>query len=542
MRDVSDKHVYLTASLTKRKCYEKYCYSIGWKIKFNSNQGGVASKTAVDDHESSAQREYYKEDVPSWTAYRTFWEKEYGQLKVSKPSEDICGYCFKFHNSYKFKQAQQRAQLRDEASNDLLLCLPGEILPMPNSELETTSTSQEGTPGPRQVVSVEVEADAEILENERFLIKEASEHVKMASAQQKLVSNKIELARSDGKNQVPHRDRTYTLIVDYAQNMELPWFGETQPGETYYYTPLAIYNFGVVDVSHPAGDHLYAHLYKEGDGAKGGNNVASLLMKTLRSLNLLQENTVGKELKVVFDNCPGQNKNNFVLWLVPLLVELGFFSKVNFIFLVAGHTKNAADRLFNLLKYAYRKENVATMEQLIELCGRSPQVTVVPVEDGDFRDYKTYLSGYYNRYHDLLKQHQFSCTMQPDGSIYSKEFPSLIAFTRLSDLEEHSGVGQSMLKAKFTGRVKGQKADEAIKTRKNLLLGYELTNLPFKGIPEYKQVLLHFKYRQHVDPRHHNNLLYRRPTNEVLEREKKDQSGRDWTRMRLINHIKKHYR
>jgi hypothetical protein len=63
----------------------------------------------------------------------------------------------------------------------------------------------------------------------------------------------------------------------------------------------------VVDASDEH-DQLFCHIYQEGDGKKGGNNVAYLLMKTLRAgiLNiLLDDNTKGKELNVVFDNCPG---------------------------------------------------------------------------------------------------------------------------------------------------------------------------------------------------------------------------------------------
>jgi hypothetical protein len=100
-------------------------------------------------------------------------------------------------------------------------------------------------------------------------------------------------------------------------------------------------------------DHLIAHVYNKGKGKKGGNNVASLIMKTLRLLGLLIPEGGGsiKELNIVFDNCSGgQNKNNHVLRLVPLLVKMDFFQKVNFSFLVVRHMKNACDRLFNLLK------------------------------------------------------------------------------------------------------------------------------------------------------------------------------------------------
>jgi hypothetical protein len=99
MRDDDDKYEYLSSSVTMRKCYEKYCYTIGKKIKVN-NQGTVVSKTVVEDLPDEEDR---KEGIPSWTAYRMFWKKHYDHLKVSKPSEDICGFCYKFHNAYKYK-------------------------------------------------------------------------------------------------------------------------------------------------------------------------------------------------------------------------------------------------------------------------------------------------------------------------------------------------------------------------------------------------------------------------------------------------------
>jgi hypothetical protein len=44
----------------------------------------------------------------------------------------------------------------------------------------------------------------------------------MARAQRALVNEKMEQAKADRRNNVPHSDRTYTLIVDYGQNMALP--------------------------------------------------------------------------------------------------------------------------------------------------------------------------------------------------------------------------------------------------------------------------------------------------------------------------------
>ena len=64
----------------------------------------------------------------------------------------------------------------------------------------------------------------------------------------------------------------------------------------------------------------------------------------------------GKELNIIMDNCSGQNKNNFVLRLAPLLVKEVFFKQVNFLFYIAGHTKNCCDRWFSIMKRMYRKK------------------------------------------------------------------------------------------------------------------------------------------------------------------------------------------
>ena len=106
---------------------------------------------------------------------------------------------------------------------------------------------------------------------------------------------------------------------------------------------------------------MHAYVYREGVAKKGANNVVSMIIKTLRDLNITREDSIGGELNIIFDNCSGQNKNNTVLKMLVLLTELGYFKQVNFIFLVVGHIKNSADHLFNALKKEYRKRNLFTM-------------------------------------------------------------------------------------------------------------------------------------------------------------------------------------
>jgi hypothetical protein len=167
----------------------------------------------------------------------------------------------------------------------------------------------------------EIAANTEDEEKEQMFLRGAR-HVKALRVQRKLLDTKVSKALSDtihniqGEQCIPHSECTRTLIVDYGQNMEMPWLGKAQPGDAYYYTPLHVYNLGIIDSAQPriydeiedASDHRFAHVYHEGTGAKGSNNVASLIIKTVHRLKWLKSEEEGYELNIVFDNCKGQKK------------------------------------------------------------------------------------------------------------------------------------------------------------------------------------------------------------------------------------------
>lgn len=193
----------------------------------------------------------------------------------------------------------------------------------------------------------EEDADLETLASENVIL-QVGRHVCIARRQRVLMQQVSESAKSSAAAESPHFNRVYTFVINYCQNMELPYFGGNQAGDSYYYTPLTVHCLGMVDVA--SNNHLYAHIYKEEDGKKVGDNVASLITKTVQHLGLLRDEDPGREPITVFDICPGQNKNNYVLWLVPYLVEGGYFWSVCFTFFIVGHTKNVAEHRFNDLK------------------------------------------------------------------------------------------------------------------------------------------------------------------------------------------------
>ncbi len=173
-------------------------------------------------------------------------------------------------------------------------------------------------------------ACTEIEEATEILIWDCARHNDIARAQRLLYQRLDEAAVGDARDGVEHSKRGYTLTCDFGQNIECPCYNSNQPGCTYYYTLLNVFNFEVVDHSHDhgnqmIGNHMYCRVYHEGIGKKGGTNVVSLIVKTLQDMKILKQSNPGRELNIIFDNCSGQNKNNTVLKLGLWLNKMGYF-------------------------------------------------------------------------------------------------------------------------------------------------------------------------------------------------------------------------
>ena len=111
-------------------------------------------------------------------------------------------------------------------------------------------------------------------------------------------------------------------------------------------------------------------------GAKGGNNVASLLVHDLQKKGWIIEGKSSKSLTIILDNCGGQNKNKYILQLPMYLVEMGYFEEVLIMFYICGHTKNPCDHLFNQLKLEFHRSQVYTFDQLLECLNQKKHVHV----------------------------------------------------------------------------------------------------------------------------------------------------------------------
>ena len=59
------------------------------------------------------------------------------------------------------------------------------------------------------------------------------------------------------------------------------------------------------------------------------------------------------------DNCPGQNKNNYLMWFFQDLIRRKVYDRIDFKFLIPGHTYGPTDRYFAVIeKHTAKVENV----------------------------------------------------------------------------------------------------------------------------------------------------------------------------------------
>jgi len=203
------------------------------------------------------------------------------------------------------------------------------------------------------------------------------------------------------------------------------------------------------------------------------------------------------------------------LKLALWIMAMGYFKSVQFIFLVVGHTKNAADRLFNSLKHEYRKQNLFTFDQLARTLDQSASVTVHRTVANDFLDYDSLLDGIYRKLAGNIKQnHIFSC-IDDDGTEMT---------IRESNLVEHR---------EFLVRLRKKYWKTADRTELCEYAEGVLKPIPCVGLNPYKMVEMWKNYRPNVPIEYHADVLYEEPSPEVWSKVKVEKTDRSEFRANL---------
>ena len=393
IRDHDDIAIWLPMTYGKRAVYRMYVRGMGYEVSTRKN--GKFVRKWIGEGE--------QKKIISYATFHKYWALEHGHIKIASRREDVCDKCFVFAQRSRYAAFQNSTCQEIRQSDDMSVL----------SEFD-----DEEAPVDMDVDAPDEDAQSNVTE---AMILEAVRHVQAAKAQREYLRKREEEAVSDSKNNVSHSERRHCITLDYCMNVEVPHLGAEQPGITYYLQKYNGYILGIVNSAHEFADadeeekfghFMNAYLYEEWEGGKGSNNVASLLLKSLYDEGMIQEDADGKpitggSLSVFCDNCSGQNKNNTVLRMAAFLVECGYFKKVEVVFLIVGHTKNACDRLFNSMKARYRALNVMSFTELLPILNASSLVTVHHVSHKDFQDWTTLFDQYYRKITGILINHIF---------------------------------------------------------------------------------------------------------------------------------------
>jgi hypothetical protein len=171
---------YLPILMGYHSCYKQYMQLLGYNVR-STGMG----KLVVEGEDG---KEVDSGEFVSFPTYFYMWKRDFPNLKVSRPVEDICPYCYAFANCHRYL-ANCSYGGRNEGGNK-----GGEHN---NDDLRTKAEMTART-SPHGLESVdfnppELESTREDEERELMLL-EAAMQIKMARAQRSLYQAKVELA------------------------------------------------------------------------------------------------------------------------------------------------------------------------------------------------------------------------------------------------------------------------------------------------------------------------------------------------------------
>ncbi|ETO83580.1 hypothetical protein F444_02423, partial [Phytophthora nicotianae P1976] len=136
-------------------------------------------------------------------------------------------------------------------------------------------------------------------------------------------------------------------IEDYGGSFALPHYGFKRPAADYFNSNLMMHNFVIADITNGLNNVM---VYDERCSGKGAGALCSLRLlyhmqlrtRYIKAGILTPEKSL--TLLVIMDNCVGQNKSRAVFAFYAML-SVVFYKKVVLLFLLPGHSHNAADRV-----------------------------------------------------------------------------------------------------------------------------------------------------------------------------------------------------
>jgi hypothetical protein len=144
-------------------------------------------------------------------------KRDFKNLKVSRPAEDICKDCYVFVNRHRHL-AHHSTTTRRHDGDDVLRSDSSSS----GDDSEDDDDDDVADLGVGRTMNVDLnlaEAASNGADEEReLMLIDSAEHVKMARSQRTLYKANVADAVADATEGKDHAERRYTFVVDYGQN------------------------------------------------------------------------------------------------------------------------------------------------------------------------------------------------------------------------------------------------------------------------------------------------------------------------------------
>ena len=214
------------------------------------------------------------------------------------------------------------------------------------------------------------------------------DRLKEHKAKAKMVSSTLSsMANNPRPETILESDRVRVVAMDLQQTQPCP---RVSTGMAYYLRKLWVYNFCVYDVTKGKATMF---MWDEVTGGRGSDEVATCLMKWIDMRQ--SEGQKFDVLRVFCDNAGGQNKNIHIVLAALRLIHAKKLFRIEFVFMVSGHSYMPCDRSFGVIEKKFRREAdyLQTPDSYAELIQKAviPNNETVRMKREDFLDIKVLL-------------------------------------------------------------------------------------------------------------------------------------------------------
>lgn len=208
---------------------------------------------------------------------------------------------------------------------------------------------------------------------------------------------------------------------DYAQQLHYP-SNPQQPGPIFFKTPRKCGLFGVCCEALPRQVNFL--IDESACTGKGADATISYIHSFFQLYGLGET-----EAYLHADNCGAQNKNNAFIWYYMWRIITGLHDKINYSFLIAGHTKFSPDWCFGLLKRKIRKTFISSLFDIAYAVESSSVVNssqLVGLHDGqqliNTYQWTNYLGNYFKKLPKIKCYQHFRFDSEQPGIVFCREF------------------------------------------------------------------------------------------------------------------------